>query len=570
MMKNVALYARVSSERQAQQATIDSQVAAVRERIASDGLVILPSDEYIDNGCSGSGLRRPALERLRDRIAEGAIDQVYVHSPDRLARRHAHQVLLLDEFAVRGARVVMLQGRNGDSAEDQLLTQVQGVIAEYERAKIMERSRRGKLHKAKAGVVNVLSCAPYGYLYVKKSEGGAAHLQIVLHEARVVRNIFDGVVHEHKSLYAVAKMLNEQGVTPPGEAKNGHSPRWQPTTIHRVLRNPTYMGEAAFGKTERVERLTAPLRHIVGRALVPKSAKSSSLTRPSDNWIRIPVPPIVSRETYAAASAQLERNRIFAQRNRTSGRYLLSGLVVCAHCGYAFHARTTVRRARLDEAVNHNAYYFCGGSLRGIVTPASVCRNRSVRVDQLEPYVWQSVCALLQDPSRVMAEWFRRQDARSTSSEHEVQRAHAQHAVRAHERSLQRLLDAYEAGAIDLDELSTRSARMRARVAQAREELDALEKVLAEQRELRLVIARVEDFAKRVHNGLDALAPEERRTVIRTVVARIEIDRDDVVIVYRVPATAGPTRLTDESAAFATGVSPSDVVDCISGVSKPK
>ena len=210
MTKSVALYARVSSERQVQQSTIDSQLVAVRECAVQDGFVVLPSDEYADNGYSGSTLRRPALERLRDRIAEGFVDVVYVHNPDRLARRHAHRVLLLEEFSARGVRVVMLQGRNGESPEDQLLTQVQGVIAEYERAKIMERSRRGKLHKVRAGSVNVLSNAPYGYLYVKKSDSAPARFQIALHEARGVRRIFEAVVREHKPLYAVASMLERE------------------------------------------------------------------------------------------------------------------------------------------------------------------------------------------------------------------------------------------------------------------------------------------------------------------------------------------------------------------------
>jgi len=95
-------------------------------------------------GTADSTLRRPALERLRDRVAQGAVDTIYIHSPDRLARRHAHQVLLLEEFSRYGVHIVVMEGRSGDSAEDQLLLQVQGVIAEYERAKIMERSRRGQ------------------------------------------------------------------------------------------------------------------------------------------------------------------------------------------------------------------------------------------------------------------------------------------------------------------------------------------------------------------------------------------------------------------------------------------
>src|SRR5215217_7625849 len=128
-MKRVALYARVSSERQAQQATIDSQVAALQARVAADGHHVLPTDLYADDGCSGATLARPALERLRDRIAEGAIDVLYVHSPDRLARRYAYQVLLLEEFSAHGVSVVFLQGASGANAEDTLLVQVQGMIA---------------------------------------------------------------------------------------------------------------------------------------------------------------------------------------------------------------------------------------------------------------------------------------------------------------------------------------------------------------------------------------------------------------------------------------------------------
>src|SRR5262245_16157747 len=265
MTRSVALYARVSSQRQAQQATIESQLAALRARAAQDQCLVLPGDEYIDNGHSGSSLRRPALERLRDRVAQGAVDTIYVHSPDRLARRHAHQVLLLEEFARYGARVTMIEGRSGDSAEDQLLIQVQGVIAEYERAKIMERSRRGKLHKARTGSINVMSNAPYGYRYIKKSDGAPAHYQVVLHEARVVRRIFEAVVRKQKSLRGVARMLDEEGVPPRREPKKGQTARWRANAIYSVLRNPSYMGLAAFGRTERVER-SAPLRAVLGRA----------------------------------------------------------------------------------------------------------------------------------------------------------------------------------------------------------------------------------------------------------------------------------------------------------------
>src|SRR6266853_3104017 len=163
-----ALYARVSSDQQAEAHTIGSQVAALRARVAEDGLVVPAEREFLDDGFSGATLVRPGLERLRDLAAEGVIDRVYVHSPDRLARKYAYQALLLDEFQAAGVQVVFLNRALGQSPEDELLLQVQGVLAEYERAKILERCRRGRRFSARCGQISAISHAPYGYRYVTK------------------------------------------------------------------------------------------------------------------------------------------------------------------------------------------------------------------------------------------------------------------------------------------------------------------------------------------------------------------------------------------------------------------
>jgi site-specific DNA recombinase len=167
-----AFYARVSSEAQARDKTIASQVAALRERIAADGVTMLPDAAYIDEGHSGSSLMRPALERLRDAAFAGDIDRVYVLAPDRLARRHAHQALLMEEFRRAGVEVAFLNRPIGASPEDDLLLQIQGVIAEYERAQILERGRRGRRHAARMGSVSALAGAPYGYRYITRARGG--------------------------------------------------------------------------------------------------------------------------------------------------------------------------------------------------------------------------------------------------------------------------------------------------------------------------------------------------------------------------------------------------------------
>jgi site-specific DNA recombinase len=241
-----ALYARVSSEQQAAAHTIESQIAALTERAEKDGTPISPERRFVDDGYSGASLVRPALDRLRDLAAVGAIDRIYVHSPDRLARNYAYQVLLLDEWRRLNIEVVFLNRPLGQTPEDDLLLQVQGVIAEYERAKIMERSRRGKKHAAQNGSLNVMSCAPFGYRYVSVREGGGqARLEPREDQVRVVQQIFAWVGRDRCSLNEVCRRLREAGI-PTASGK----PVWSRTAVWHILHNPVYQGKAAYEKRE--------------------------------------------------------------------------------------------------------------------------------------------------------------------------------------------------------------------------------------------------------------------------------------------------------------------------------
>src|SRR3989441_1422992 len=251
----VAMYARVSSDQPAEAQTIASQVAALRERVAAEGLALPDAMQFIDEGYSGATLIRPALERLRDVLAARAVDRVYIHSPDRLARKYAYQVLLVDEFRRAGVEVIFLNHALGHSPEDDLLLQVQGMIAEYERAKIIERHRRGKRHAAHVGAVNVLSGAPYGYRYVPKDEGGGqARYAIIPDEARVVPHVFALVGYDRLTIAQVCRRLTQAGErTRPGKTV------WDRSVVWGILKNPAYQGAAAFGKT-RLEPLRPRLR----------------------------------------------------------------------------------------------------------------------------------------------------------------------------------------------------------------------------------------------------------------------------------------------------------------------
>src|ERR1700716_3624204 len=229
-----AFYARVSSDAQAREHTIDSQIAALKERIAADGYALEPDHAYVDEGYSGTYLQRPELEKLRDAIATGCVDRVYVHAPDRLARRYVHQVLLIDEFRRAGAEVVFLNRPIGSTAEDDLLLQVQGVIAEYERAKILERGRRGRRHAAQSGSVSALTAAPFGYRYVSRNQGGGvARFEVVESEAHIVRRIFAWIGLDRMSLRAVCRRLQQMG----GRTRQGPT-YWHASTIRGMLDNP--------------------------------------------------------------------------------------------------------------------------------------------------------------------------------------------------------------------------------------------------------------------------------------------------------------------------------------------
>src|SRR6201994_4592667 len=190
-MKTAAIYARVSSDKQREEKTIASQTAALVAFARAQQFEVPKEWVFEDDGYSGAELIRPGLERVRDLAAEGLIQAVLVYAPDRLSRRYAYQILLIEEFARAGVETLFVRAPRGSTPEDELLLQFQGMIAEYERAQILERSRRGKRYRARAGEVSVLSGAPYGYRYIRKTDQTPAVYQVNDEEARVVQSVYE-------------------------------------------------------------------------------------------------------------------------------------------------------------------------------------------------------------------------------------------------------------------------------------------------------------------------------------------------------------------------------------------
>ena len=378
----VALYARVSSEQQAEAGTIASQIAALKQRVAEEGLTLDEELCFIDEGYSGATLVRPALERLRDLVATGAIDRLYVHCPDRLARKYAYQVLLVDEFQRSGVELVFLNHAWGHTPEQDLLLQVQGMVAEYERAKILERSRRGKRHAVHQGSVSVLSGAPYGYRYVRAEEGGGqAEYQILVEEARVVQQVFEWVGQDRLSISEVCRRLDQQDI-PTRTGKR----TWDRTTVWGMLKNPAYQGKAAFGKT-KAGPWNPPLRSQRNRPEQPKRATTPSSVS-SEQWISIPVPALVSEALFEGVQKQLEENRKHQRQSKRGARYLLQGLLVCNQCGYALYGKPVSRKAAKGKTRRY-AYYRCIGTDAYRFGGQRICENKQVRTDLLEQVVWE-------------------------------------------------------------------------------------------------------------------------------------------------------------------------------------
>ena len=211
-MTSAAIYARVSSARQKKDETIGSQTAALREHAAQARLDVPEEWVFEDEGHSGATLVRPALEALRDLAAQGLVDVVLCYSPDRLARKFAYQALLLEEFARAGVRVEFVKGPRGDTPEDQLLVQFQGIFAEYEKAQLAERYRRGKAHRARGGSVNVLGGAPYGYRYLRRTDHSGAVYEIAEHEATLVAEMFRRYADDGASIAELTRWLTDSGV----------------------------------------------------------------------------------------------------------------------------------------------------------------------------------------------------------------------------------------------------------------------------------------------------------------------------------------------------------------------
>jgi site-specific DNA recombinase len=524
-MKTAAIYARVSSDKQREENTIASQTAALVAFAREQQFAVPPEWVFEDDGYSGASLVRPGLERVRDLAAEGLIQAVLVYAPDRLSRRYAHQILLIEELARAGVETLFIRAPRGSTPEDELLVQFQGMIAEYERAQILERSRRGKRHRARQGEVSVLSGAPFGYRFIRKTDHSAAYYQIDEEQARIVRRVFELYTIDGLSIGAIARLLNDQAI--PTCKRRG---RWERSTVWGMLRNPAYKGQACFGKTTLAprQRITRPIRLRGG--IAPRN--SASHERPRGDWIPIAVPPIVSDDTFALAQERLEANKTHAPR-RTITPSVVQGLVSCGKCGYALYRTSTRSSARAIH------YYRCLGSDAWRRLSGSVCTSRPVRQDLLDEVVWSEVVRLLEDPSLIQNEIDRRLAAARGADPTKRREDTLRRDLARIRKSIDRLLTAYQESLLSLDELRERMPNLRRREQADNAELQAIVDQSADRAAYLRLAETLTTFLTRLRSSADVLDISERQRVVRLLVKDILVGDDKIIMRHSIPLRNG-------------------------------
>src|SRR5947209_674021 len=527
MMRMAAIYARVSSEQQREENTIASQTASLIEFAQAHDLEVPKEWVFEDEGYSGATLERPGLEHVRDLTAEGQIQVVLAYSPDRLSRKYAYQILLIEEFARHGVETLFVKSPQGDSAEDQLLVQFQGMIAEYERAQILERSRRGKRHRAHIGEISVLSGAPYGYRYIRKTDEAPAAYIVYEAEARVVQRIYEMYTVQGFSIGEITRRLNAENIPTRKE-----SARWERSTVWAVLRNPAYRGVACFGKT-RVSTRSRVVRPQRRRGVTVPSVTVGH-ERPREEWIEIPVPALVTQESFARAQELLQENKLRSRR-RTIAPSVVQGLVSCAKCGYAFSRTSTQTSARKIH------YYKCIGSDSWRKLGGPVCDNgRFIRQELLDQLVWAEVIRLLEDPALIQQELDRRLAAARSSDPTAKREQSLQRELTHVGKGIDRLLNAYQEGLLSIEQLRERMPALRQRQQTLRAELQAI----ADQTNDRAAFLRLAEtltaFLARLRSAAETLSVIERQRIVRLLVKDVLLGEDTITIRHSIPIPSGP------------------------------
>ncbi|MCL5996245.1 MAG: recombinase family protein [Chloroflexi bacterium] len=516
----VAVYVRVSTQRQAQTQTIEQQLERLRAHLQAQGWELTDERIFRDDGYSGAPLNRPALDQLRDKVKLAELDRVLITAPDRLARNYVHQAVLLEELERYGCQVEFLDRPMSQDPHDQLLLQIRGAVAEYERTLIAERMRRGRQMKLQAGGLLPWTHPPYGLRVNPDRPRDPAGVQIDDAEAAIVAEMFTWYAEDGHSLIGLAQHLQVlQMPTPSGRT------RWNQATIRGMLTNPAYKGQVVAGRTRsRPARMRRSATHPIGH---PREGREAV---PSQEWIGVAsLPGIVSPELFDRVQVKLSHNQQYARRHNTAHDYLLRAMVSCGVCQSACIART------IHPGYD---YYIC----RSKGNPIQACRDekctaRYIPAHQLDELVWADLCQVLTHPDSIALAVERAHGGHWLPQELRARRENLRKGQVSLDHQLERLTEAYLGQVIPLAEYQRRRGELEQKRQALAGQAQLLEAQVDHQAELAGLVASVEDFCRRVQLGLADATFEQKRQLVELLIDRVVVTEDVVEIRYVIPTS---------------------------------
>lgn len=502
-MNTVALYARVSTQRQVEEATIASQIAEVEKYAQSQGWVIAPEHYFIDEGVSGTTLNRPGLNRLRDLASIGAFTTVLCLSPDRLSRNLGVQYFLLERWKQLNVKVVFTnRPTSGQTPHEVLLLNIEGIFAEYEHTVITDRMQRGRRHRLQQGATMPYP-APYGYGYLPATPGQGSRWQMNAAQAAIVRQIFLWYTQENISIYEISKRLNEQCIPSP------QNKQWCYSSVRAILCHSVYKGVVYYGRTQQDHSgVGLPRRRGNGRLQHPRYQ-----LRPVGEWIEMTVPALVEEALWQQAQEIRQMNALTARRN-SHEIYVLRGVLVCGVCGTLLQGRKQ----------NQQRYYRCrgGGKDRAATVPAHTC---TLRADVAEAQIWQALAQLLDHPERIQAAWDHHRQSLTQPPTQLVLWQKRQQLLQTQRR---RLIDAYQNEQLSLEELTERQNPIQI-------ELRKLDQQLATAQQADTLEISLDQFTAQIRRALQSDDAKLKQEIIQLLIERVVVEDDALIIEHIIP-----------------------------------
>jgi site-specific DNA recombinase len=519
---NIAIYARVSTDTQAKEGTIDSQIEALKDYAKAHDLKIV--FECLDDGYSGTTLDRPGLDQLRDLAQAGSIEGVLILAPDRLSRKQANQIILMEEFKKRNIKVIFTNQNFEDSPEGNFMLQIQGALSELDRSKIIDRMRRGTIHSVKNGQV-IGNVSPYGYKFIPKSKTSVSHWEVNPEEAKTVQYIFDLYINEKLKGTQIAARLNDELV--PCRTK-----KWWSSQIYLILKNETYTGTAYMFKHRSIEPKKHPRVNSYRR-----HKNSAKILRPREDWIGIPVTPIIDQETWDKAQALLKQNAYQARRNNNKHEYLFRGLVVCGLCGSMASGYVS----------NKSTYYSCGAKRNKNINSKPHDDIIQVKHKGFDEKVWTGLTELLSDPENLKAQLEKCIQAKKAIFPISQDTSEADKELMQLDAQEKRILDAYREAVISLEELKAQKEK----ISNRRKVLEGKKKAILSHTESlgqpKITMDMLGDVSARFQRVMPKANFETREKLVNLLINSVTLMTSKAIVKGNIPITSLDALITSRS-----------------------